>query len=57
MRRPRLLLAEDHEMVARGFEALLEPDYDIVGIVTDGAAVLAMIRERLPDLLLLIYPR
>jgi DNA-binding NarL/FixJ family response regulator len=53
MKRPRVLLADDHEMVAKGLEALLSEDYEVLGIVTDGAAVLGAVREHRPDLLLL----
>lgn len=53
MRQPRLLLAEDHEMVAQGFKALLSPRYEIVGIVADGAQIVASVELHRPDLLLL----
>lgn len=53
MKRPSLLLAEDHEMVAQGFETMLSPEYEIVGIVADGAQISALVERHRPDLLLL----
>ena len=38
--RPRVLLADDHPMMLEGLRKLLEPDCDVVGTVTDGAALL-----------------
>lgn len=53
MSKPRLLLAEDHEMVAQGFKAMLSSDYEIVAIVKDGAQVAQAVYEHHPDILLL----
>lgn len=53
MNRPCLLLAEDHEMVAQGFETMLSAQYEIVGIVADGAQIIASVEQHRPDLLLL----
>lgn len=50
---PTLLLAEDHELVGQGLKAMLSADYDIVGLVHDGADVVAAVRRRKPDVLLL----
>jgi DNA-binding NarL/FixJ family response regulator len=36
MSRPRVLIADDHEFVAEACRALLEREYDVVGIVGDG---------------------
>ena len=40
MKRPRVLLADDHLLLLDAFERLLEPAYEIVGKVTDGIALL-----------------
>ena len=37
--RPRVLLAEDHAGVVKALLAVLEPDCDVVGVVTDGGDV------------------
>ena len=51
--RPRLLIADDHEMVGQAFQTLLTCCCDIVGIVLDGAEVSAAVQRCKPDLLLL----
>jgi DNA-binding NarL/FixJ family response regulator len=45
MTRPRVLLADDHRIVAAGLEALLAPDYDLVGRAQDGRSLLEMARH------------
>jgi DNA-binding NarL/FixJ family response regulator len=47
----RVLLADDHVLVCRGFAALLraEPDFEVVGEVADGEAALARIEALRPD--------
>ncbi len=39
-RRYRVLLADDHPMMLEGLRKLLEPEYDVVGAVADGLALL-----------------
>ncbi|CAN5191161.1 response regulator transcription factor [soil metagenome] len=53
MTKPRLLLAEDHELVGQGFVAVLSADYDVVATVTDGAKVVEEVARHQPDVLLL----
>jgi Response regulator containing a CheY-like receiver domain and an HTH DNA-binding domain len=53
MNKPRLLLADDHTMVLEGFRRLLEPDYELVGAVEDGEALVKLAQETKPDLILL----
>jgi DNA-binding NarL/FixJ family response regulator len=36
MGRVRILIADDHTMIAAGFQKLLEPRYEVVGCVADG---------------------
>lgn len=49
--RARLLLADDHRIVAEGLRTLLAPEFDLVGIVEDGRALLeAAVRLR-PDVI------
>ena len=52
MKRPRLLLADDHPIVGEGLKRLLEEDFDIVALVEDGAALLAEARRLRPDVIL-----
>lgn len=50
MRRPRVLLADDHPMMLEGLKKLLEPSCDVAGRVTDGRALLAAVERLRPDL-------
>jgi DNA-binding NarL/FixJ family response regulator len=51
--KPRILLAEDHELVGQALGAMLSGDYEIVGIVSDGADVVGAVVQEKPELLLL----
>jgi DNA-binding NarL/FixJ family response regulator len=52
-RRTRLLLVDDHALVAEGFRGLLEPDFEVVGIVSDPANVVSAFRRLRPDVVLM----
>ena len=39
MRKTRVLLADDHQIVLEGLKNLLEPEFELVGTVTDGRAL------------------
>ncbi len=51
----RVLLVDDHRIVAEGFQLLLEqePDIDVVGIAEDGAEALRMAQEEQPDVVVM----
>lgn len=49
MDRPRLILADDHTMVVEALKHLLEPDFEIVGTVADGRALLKAAADLKPD--------
>lgn len=49
MRRPRVLLADDHRLLREAFVKLLEPDCDVLGAVTDGRALLEAAAKLRPD--------
>jgi DNA-binding NarL/FixJ family response regulator len=51
--KPRLLLAEDHELFSEGLRAMLGKEYVILGVVRDGGEVIAAVLEHQPDVLLL----
>ena len=53
MKRTRILLADDHTLVCSAFAKLLEPQYEIVGIVGDGRALLTAAAELRPEVVLL----
>jgi len=50
MTRPRILLADDHTMMAEALKHLLQEDFDVVGTVADGRALLKAAAELEPDL-------
>src|SRR5512135_466441 len=49
----RLLLADDHTLLLEGIRLLLEPEYELVGSVEDGLALLAAAKTLKPDVILL----
>ncbi|HLK65135.1 MAG TPA: response regulator transcription factor [Bryobacteraceae bacterium] len=51
MPRTRVLLADDHAVVAQGLEALLKDDFDLVGIVHDGRALIEAADTLRPDVI------
>ena len=51
MARPRLLLADDHQIVLEGLRRFLESDFDIAGAVTDGLALVEAAIELKPDVI------
>ena len=53
MRRPRVLLADDHRLLREAFAQLLQPGCDVVGAVADGRALLAAAQELRPDIVVL----
>ena len=53
MRRPRVLLADDHRLLREAFTQLLAPCCDVVGAVADGRALLAAAPELRPDIVVL----
>jgi DNA-binding NarL/FixJ family response regulator len=53
MKRPRLLLADDHTLVLEGLRKLLEPEFGPVETVEDGRALLRKAQQLKPDVVLL----
>jgi DNA-binding NarL/FixJ family response regulator len=51
MRRAKVLLADDHTIVAEGLESLLKEDYELVGTVSDGAQLIEAARKLRPDVI------
>jgi DNA-binding NarL/FixJ family response regulator len=50
-RRPRVLLADDHLMVAEALKSLLAPEFDLVGVVEDGRALVEAAGTLRPDVI------
>ena len=51
--RSRVLIADDHSVVAEGLRSLLEKKYEVVGIVPDGRELLVQAPELKPDVIVL----
>jgi DNA-binding NarL/FixJ family response regulator len=52
-RRPRVLIADDHTFVAEACARILEPEFEVVGIVGDGQALLEKAPDLKPDIIVL----
>jgi DNA-binding NarL/FixJ family response regulator len=53
MTRIRVLLADDHTLVLEGLKRILAADFDLVGTVEDGRALLSAAERLAPDVVLL----
>jgi DNA-binding NarL/FixJ family response regulator len=49
--RPRVLLADDHRVVAEGLQRLLADDFELVGMVEDGRALVSAAKRLQPDVI------
>ncbi|MEO8594733.1 MAG: response regulator transcription factor [Candidatus Solibacter sp.] len=49
MPRTKVLLADDHALVAQALESLLKDSFDLVGVVHDGRALLKAVESLRPD--------
>jgi len=49
--RPRVLLADDHRLVAEGLKSLLSAEFELVGVVEDGRALIEAARKLRPDVI------
>jgi DNA-binding NarL/FixJ family response regulator len=50
-RRPRVLIADDHLMVAEALKSLLSAEFDLVGVVADGRALVEAAGTLRPDVI------
>jgi DNA-binding NarL/FixJ family response regulator len=51
MSRPRILVADDHRIVAEGLRSLLEPTFELVEIVEDGRQLVEAAKRLAPDVI------
>jgi DNA-binding NarL/FixJ family response regulator len=51
MKKPRVLLADDHRILAEGVRGLLEPEFELVGIVADGRELVDAAMKLRPDVI------
>ena len=49
----RILIADDHQLLADACKSLLEPEFSVVGIVTDGRHLTDAVAEFKPDIIIL----
>ncbi|MGC2659059.1 MAG: response regulator, partial [Bryobacteraceae bacterium] len=52
MKKARILLADDHVLVAEGLRAMLAPAYDVVATVNNGRSLLEAAGTLKPDLII-----
>ena len=52
MKKRRILLADDHKFITESLKSILEPTYEIVGIVEDGQMLIKEAARLLPDVLI-----
>ncbi len=52
MRRTSILLADDHTMICEGLRKMLEPEFEVIGCVKDGHALLKTAADLKPDVVL-----
>jgi DNA-binding NarL/FixJ family response regulator len=50
-RRARVLIADDHLMVAEALKSLLAPEFDLLGVVEDGQALVEAAKALRPDVI------
>ena len=48
--KPRLVIADDHRMVAEGVQHILDDDFELAEIVADGEALIEAVQRLQPDL-------
>jgi DNA-binding NarL/FixJ family response regulator len=53
MKRTRILMADDHILILEAFKRLLEPEFDVIGTVTDGRSLLEVASELKPEVILI----
>jgi DNA-binding NarL/FixJ family response regulator len=53
MKRTRVLIADDHILILEAFKRLLEPEFDVVGTVADGRALITAATELKPEVIVL----
>jgi DNA-binding NarL/FixJ family response regulator len=51
MSKPRILIADDHQILAEGLRSLLDPEFEVVGVVADGRELVAAAKKHRPDVI------
>lgn len=53
MNKPRIVIADDHQLVLEGLKGIVENQCEIVGTATDGRQLVSLVAELNPDIVLL----
>lgn len=53
MKKARILLADDHQLVTEAIKNLLEPEFEIVDIASDGRSLVSKAIELMPDVIVM----
>jgi DNA-binding NarL/FixJ family response regulator len=53
MKKPRIIIADDHVLIVEAFKNLLEPEFEVVEWVADGRKLLEVAQQVKPDVVLL----
>jgi DNA-binding NarL/FixJ family response regulator len=51
--RPRVMIADDHVLILDAISKILEPEFDVVGVVTDGKALAESALSIKPDIIVI----
>ena len=51
MSKPQVLIADDHRILAEGVRGLLEPEFEVVGVVDDGRELVVAAKKLQPDVI------
>ena len=53
MKRPRIVLADDHSLLLGAFKSFLEPEFEVVGTFLDGRTLVENVKDLHPDVIVL----
>jgi DNA-binding NarL/FixJ family response regulator len=51
MNKARILIADDHQILAEGIRSLLEHDFEVVGVVSNGRELISAAKQQQPDVI------
>jgi DNA-binding NarL/FixJ family response regulator len=51
MKKPRIVIADDHPILAEGLRSLLEPEFEVVAVVADGRELVVAGKKHRPDVI------
>ena len=51
MKKPKLLIADDHLIVSEGLRCMLEPEFEVLGLVSNGLELIEAALKLSPDVI------